>query len=154
MKKLILIAALGLSAVTLSAQAATVGQSFNVTATLTTQCVSNNAAPSDVAFGTYTAFVGPATAAPTTTISFRCTRGFSASPTASLGVGGTSGSIGGLDYTLAIGSAVKTSGSGAAGTTGTYDVYAYTITGAMAAGQAGDSSAAVTPVVHTLTITY
>ena len=153
MKKLILVAALGLAA--MSSQAATVAQSFNVTASLTAQCASNNAAPSDVNFGTYTAFGSAATAAPTSAITFRCTKGFAATPTASLGVGGTSGTIAGLAYTLAIGAGVKTAGaSGAAGTSGTYDVYSYTITGSMASGQAGDSSAATAPVVHTLTITY
>ncbi|MBI2770309.1 MAG: spore coat protein U domain-containing protein [Burkholderiales bacterium] len=155
MKKLILAAALGLTALSMSTQAATVAQSFNVTATLTAQCVSNNAAPSDVNFGAYTAFGAAATPAPTTAITFRCTKGYASSPTASLGAGGTSGTIAGLAYTLGIGSAVKTAGaSGAAGTVGTYDVYSYTITGGMVAGQAGDSSASTAPVVHTLTITY
>ena len=157
MKKLTLVAALSLIALSMSAQAqaATVAQSFNVTASLTAQCVSNNAAPADVNFGTYTAFGTAATPAPTTAITFRCTKGYAASPTASLGVGGTSGTICGLAYTLGIGAGVKTAGaSGAAGTVGTYDVYSYTITGAMAAGQAGDSSIVIAPVVHTLTITY
>jgi hypothetical protein len=155
MKKLILVAALGLSAITMSTQAATVAQAFNVSATLTAQCVSNNSAPSDVNFGAYTAFGAAATPAPTSAITFRCTKGYAATPTASLGAGGTSGTIAGLAYTLGVGAGVKTAGaSGAAGTVGTYDVYSYTITGAMAAGQAGDSSASTTPVVHTLTITY
>ncbi|MEP6789969.1 MAG: spore coat protein U domain-containing protein [Ramlibacter sp.] len=155
MKKLILVAALGLTALSMSAQAATVAQTFNVTATLTAQCVTNNATPSDVNFGAYTAFGSAATPAPTTAIAFRCTKGYAATPTASLGVGGTSGTIAGLAYTLAAGAGVKTAGaSGAAGTVGTYDVYTYTITGAMAAGQAGDSAASTAPVVHTLTITY
>ena len=153
MKKHIFALALGVLSASAFAQS-TVGQAFNVTASLSSRCVSNNATPSAVDFGAYTAFGAATNTAPTTTISFRCTKNFAASPTASLGTGGTSGSIAGLAYTLAIGSAVKTSGTGATGTSGTYDVYSYTITGTMAAGQAGDASIAAAAQVHTLTITY
>lgn len=151
MKKFLLTAGLLVAAASAQAQS-TVGQAFNVTATMNARCVSNNTAPSDVAFGAYTPFTGPATAAPTTAISFRCTRNLSATPSAALSA--AAGSIAGLDYTLAVGGGVKASGSGAPTTSGTYDVYTYTVTGAMATGQAGDATASAVAQVHTLTITY
>jgi Spore Coat Protein U domain len=159
MKKLLSTAALSMlalsSLLTAPAQATTsVGQAFNVTATLSAQCASNNTSPADVAFGTYTAFGGPAVTAPTTTISFKCTRNMPAPLSATLtgGVGstsGTTGTIAGLAYTLSLGSVVAVPGTAPAP-----NVYNYTITGTMAAGQAGDTSASSAAVVHTLTITY
>jgi Spore Coat Protein U domain len=155
MRKLLSTAALSMlalySLLSAPAQAAAVGQAFNVTATLSAQCASNNTAPADVAFGTYTAFGGPAVVAPTTTISFKCTRNMAAPLNAVLtgGTGGTSGTIAGLDYTLVLGSAVAVPGVAPAP-----NIYNYTITGTMAAGQAGDATASTAAVVHTLTITY
>ena len=152
MKQAAIIASLALSALSMSAsaQAGTVGQAFNVTATLTTACASNNTGPADVAFGAYTSFTATALTA-NTTVSFKCTRN-SATPTAATltgGTGGTTGSIKGLTYTLVLGTATL-----AAGAAGAPDVYSYLISGTMAAGQAGDATAAPGPVVHTLTITY
>lgn len=150
--KLFLIAAAAAIAPAAFAQT-TVGQNFNVTASLVTRCVSNNASPTDLDFGAYTAFSGAATPAPTTSISFRCTRGLAATPSASLG--NTTGSIAGLAYTLSVGTGTLTAAqSGAAGTSGTYDVYTYTVTGGMAANQAGDASASAVAQVQTLTISY
>ena len=152
MKKLLLIAACSLCAINLSAQAATVGQAFNVTATLSAQCVSHNTSPADVNFGLYTAFGGPATTAPTTAIGFRCTKGLAA-PSVALST--SSGTILGLAYTLAVPAApIKTTSSGAATTSGTYDVYTSTVTGTMVSGQAGDTAGTAGPVAHTLTLTY
>lgn len=149
MKQVALIASLALSGLLISAtaQAATVGQAFNVTATLTSVCASNNTTPSDVNFGAYTSFGAAATPAPTTTLSFKCTRN-SAGPI-SVALNSTTGAIKGVNYSLAIGAPVA-----APGAAGAPDIYSYTITGTMAAGQAGDASAAAGPVVHTLTVTY
>lgn len=155
MKKLLSIVALSMLALsgllTAPAHAAAVGQAFNVTATMTAQCASNNTAPAAVAFGTYTAFGGPAVVAPTTTISFKCTRNMPAPLSAVLtgGTGGTAGTIAGLNYTLSLGAVAASPGA-----VGAPDIYNYTITGTMIAGQAGDITASATPVVHTLTITY
>lgn len=149
MKQAAILASLALSGLLMSAtaQAATVGQAFNVTATLTTACASNNTTPTDVNFGAYTSFGAAATPAPTTTISFKCTRN-SVGPTA-VALNSTTGAIKGVNYSLAIGGVVA-----APGAAGSPDIYSYTITGTMAAGQAGDATAAAGPVVHTLTITY
>lgn len=149
MKQAAIFASLALSGLLMSAtaQAATVGQAFNVTATLTSVCASNNTGPTDVNFGAYTSFGSAATPAPTTTISFKCTRG--ATAPSGVALNSTTGSIKGVNYSLAIGGVVA-----APGTAGNPDLYSYTITGTMAAGQAGDVNAAAGPVVHTLTITY
>lgn len=152
MKQAALIATLALSGLLMSAtaQAANVGQTFNVTATLVTACASNNTAPADVAFGAYTSFTATALTA-NTTVSFKCTRNSPIPTGATLtgGTGGTAGSIKGLNYALVLGAATL-----AAGAAGAPDVYSYLISGTMAAGQAGDTAAAAGPVVHTLTITY
>lgn len=148
MNKLTLLASVALCALSLSApaQAFTVGQAFNVTATLTTACASNNTAPADVAFGAYTSFqAAPATGS--TTISFKCTRG-SVGPTG-VALNSLTGSIKGLAYSLVIGAVTP-----APGAAGSPDVYSYVVTGTMAGSQAGDTAGAAGPVVHTLTITY
>ena len=148
MKKLVLVAALGLSAINMTAQAATTAQNFNVTATLTTNCVTNTTGV--VAFGTYTAF-GAAITAPSMNVTFNCTRGL-AIPVAAISLGavpGLTGSIAGLNYSLTLATGVKTPGTGS-----NPDVFSYAIGGSMAAGQAGDVTASTAPVVHTLTITY
>ncbi len=149
MKQAAIFASLALSGLLIAstAQAATVGQAFNVTATLVSVCASNNTTPTDVNFGAYTAFGTAATPAPTTTISFKCTRGATAPSAASLN--STTGSIKGVNYSLAVGAV-----SAAPGTAGNPDIYSYVITGTMAAGQAGDVNGTAGPVVHTLTITY
>lgn len=148
MKNLSLLASAALVALSFSgqAQAATVGQAFNVTATLVTACQSNNVTPAAVDFGAYTSFGSAAVAAPTTTISFKCTK--SVVPTA-VALNSTTGTIKGLNYSLAIG-AIST----APGGVGAADVHSYVVTGTMAAGQVGDTAGAAGPIVHTLTITY
>lgn len=149
MNKLSLLASAVLCALSISttAQAAIVGQAFNVTATLTTACASNNVTPAAVDFGAYTSFGSAATPAPTTTISFKCTRN-SVGPL-SVALNSGVGSIKGLNYTLAVGAV-----SAAPGAAGSPDVYSYVVTGGMVAGQAGDTAAAGGPIVHTLTVTY
>lgn len=148
-------AALCVMSFTASAQAGSVGQAFNVTATLTTACASNNTAPSALNFGAYTSFGAAQFPAPTTAIAFKCTRSAATVPTAVALTGGTVGSVAGtytilgLDYTLAVSAPAKT-----AGTNPAPDIYTYTVTGGMAAGQAGDTAGVASAVIHTLTITY
>lgn len=124
-------------------------QTFSVTATVSARCISAGAA-SDVNFGAYTAFVGPATATPSTNVSFRCTRGVVPSAVA---LDSTTGTVAGLAYTLAIGTRVDTLATTGAGVTGTFDLFTYPVNGSMATLQAGQTGA-VTPGSHTLTITY
>lgn len=158
MKKFSFLSSAALIALSLSGQAQAAGtaaQTFTVTASLTTACASANTAPAAVSFGAYTSFGAATNPAPTTAITFKCTRSATAVPTGVALTGGTAGSsagtytILGLDYTLAVGAAVKT-----AGTSPNPDIYSYTVTGGMASGQAGDTAGTASPVTHTLTITY
>ena len=148
MKKLTLLASAALAlSFSVSAQAAgTIGQAFTVSATLVTACQSNNITPTAVDFGNYTSFGSAAVAAPTTTISFKCTK--SVVPTG-VALNSTTGTIKGLNYSLAIG-AIST----APGAVGAADIHSYVVTGTMVAGQVGDTAGAAGPISHTLTITY
>jgi hypothetical protein len=137
-------------------QAATVGQNFNVSTAFTPTCVTNNASPAALSFGAYTAF-GTESPTPTTTISFKCSRALtpgninfdtvSTDSTSSSGAltATAGGVVAGLQYTLAVAAAAKTTtGSAAtASAVGSADVYTYTITGAMASGQAGCNLASI-----------
>ena len=147
MKKLLISAAIAasLSGITGVAHAASVGQAFNAKVILTAQCATNNAAPADLDFGTYTAFGTATIPAPTTTISFKCTRGVVIT---SVALDGATPTIAGLTYGTVIGA-----DSGAAGVAPAPNIHNYVITGSMAAGQAGDTAAAATQV-RTLTINY
>lgn len=169
------------SASTIQVQAAaTVGQAFNVTAAFTPTCVTNNASPAALSFGTYTAFGSATVPTPSTQISFKCSRTLtpgnisfdtvstdSTSSSAALTATG-GGVVSGLRYTLSAGAAVKTA-TGTAATAsaeGTADVYTYTINGAMAANQpgcdlaslgtntAGDVNGCAASQTRTLTIVY
>ena len=75
-----LLAALFALAGAASAQV-TASKGISVTATLTSKCqvATGSAGAITMAFGTYVAFVGPATA-PQQTVNFECTRGLSAAP--------------------------------------------------------------------------
>jgi len=123
------------------ANAGTVGpQNFNVTVNLTSSC-SLTAAPTDVAF-TYTSFGGAATATPSN-FTVKCTnlRPYT------LALDATSGTVIGLNYTIALSSAAAT---------GTGVDQAFQITGNMVAGQSGNCAGAscTGTDVRTLTITY
>ena len=143
-KQLITVAVAGaLSMAAASANAATVGQSFNVQVALTAVCLTNNAAPTAVDFGTYTAFGTASVPAPTSVVSFKCTKNVTIS---SVTLDGATPSVAGLTYSLGIGADVQSSVSD-------YTVHSYTLTGSMAAGQAGDTAAATTQS-RTLTIAY
>jgi hypothetical protein len=137
--------------------AATVGQAFNVTTAFTPTCVTANAAPTALSFGTYTAFGSATAPTPSTQISFKCSRTLtpgninfdtvSTDSTSSSGAltatGG--GVVSGLRYTLNVGAAVKTT-TGTAATAsaeGTADVFTYPINGAMAASQPGCDLASI-----------
>jgi spore coat protein U-like protein len=125
-----------------SANAATLGPTnFNVTVNLTASC--SMTAPADVAF-TYTSFGGAATSTG---------GGFTVTCTNSLpytlALDATSGTVIGLNYTLAL----------APGGTGNGAAQSYTIAGNMVAGQSGTCAAPVAGVcsgsqVRTLTVTY
>ena len=149
MKKLSLLASAALIAMSVSVQAqaaGTIGQAFTVSATLVTVCQSNNTTPTAVDFGAYTSFGSATVTAPTTTISFKCTKGV-VPLTAALN--SSTGTIKGLNYSLAMG-AIST----AVGAAGAADVHSYVVTGTMAASQVGDTAGAAGPITHTLTITY
>lgn len=129
------------------AAATTVPQTFNVKATLNAQCKSVTVGVPNVDFGVYTAFVGPATAAPTASIKFECSNGL---PLIGAALDATTGSLVGVTYNLALGAdTVSASGAGAAGGT----THTYVVTGSMVGGQAGDT-AGPTSVLRTLTISY
>ena len=150
------VAAVGLVSIALpSAMAATVTPSptFNVTVSLTSVCTV--AATANLNFGIYTAFGSASIPAPTTNVAVTCTRSLAAAPTLAF-VGGTTGLITGLNYTLAAGLATTVAGTAATGVagSGTADVHTITITGGMPAGQAGTNSVGVQTDIRTMTVTY
>jgi Spore Coat Protein U domain len=180
MKKIALIAASVAALASMApAHAATATGNFTVGLTLISQCRLVAGSPA-IAFGNYTAFTGTALTG-NTSISFECTRGFTARPTVSFddGANGTSsattngtatgeGVLSGLRYTLSV-AAVNVSGTGGTnatagvggtgGSDGTPDTYSYTINGTVPAGQAGTCAtggATNCAASHTrvLTITY
>lgn len=157
-------------AFTASAQAQS---TFNVTTAFTSACKASGTA-ADLNFGAYTAFGSAATATPTTTVSFQCTRGLtllnaqfdSSGTVASASATGTTptaaGVIAGLTYTLSTTAATKTT-AGAAATAsaaGGADIWSFTVAGAMAANQAGCTGTGnsdgncISSQTRTLTITY
>lgn len=143
---------LGLSVLGNSALAVTTANTFNVTAILTAQCLVSTAA-SSLDFGTYTAFGSATTPAPTTAISFKCSKGTTLTSVA-FDTGSGSGVVMGLAYTMTVGSGVLVGGTAATSTTAaTADVTTYTVTGGMASGQAGAGSGSAS-VTRTLTLTY
>lgn len=159
-----LAAALILASITPVLQAATTTNNFNVTVTLTSQCLVTNNATQTVAFGTYVAFQGGAQTASTATLNFRCTRGYSPVSTAFDVVNApdsTAAGIGviqGLQYTLTATPVVSVAGTPASSTTiGTGDIRGYTIGGSMPADQAGTcatASCGPTTQVRALIVTF
>jgi len=165
MNKRLLAVAVSASLFGMSPAANAVGSAnFNVTATLTSAC--KVGAIADLAFGTVTAFVAPAS--PTTSAAITCTRSLagvtavfdvganttsSAAATTPTGAGVLSN---GLYYTLTTAKGAVTSGTAASTTSvGTADSFSYTITGAMAAqaGTCAGASCAATQV-RTLTLNF
>lgn len=143
--------AASLAAVCTQASADTATQGFTVSATLTPKCESTTATTPDMLFA-YTAFTGTAVSSNSATISFKCTRNLSMTPTIDGVAAGTpvNGSIKGLDYSLSWGGDTGAAGSGV-----NPDTHVFVITGSMAAGQAGDTSGALAgPKNHTLTLTF
>ena len=146
-----------------AAQSATLGPTnFDVNVDLSASC-QLVAGPAPVLnFGVYTAFVGAATPAPTTSIGVECTRSLAA-PTYSFDGATGYGVIAGLNYNVTAADAVVagTAATAVLGGVGTADAYTVTLTGSMAGGQAGDCAtgnaaacAGVQTQVRTLTITY
>lgn len=161
MKKISLIA--GLALVSLSSQATNLGSNFDVSVTLTSQCVVKTAS-TGVAFS-YAAFQTTSATASSAVV-FECTRGLGGTPTVALDTGtdatsaaagqGVTGAgvVGGLRYTLAVAAGSKTNGTAATtADKGTGDQYSYAISGSMEAGQAGDASKGTTQT-RTLTVSY
>ena len=146
------------------ANAAVGSANFNVTATLTSACTIGGIV--DLAFGTVTAFVAPAS--PTTTAAVSCTRGLTGVTAVFDTTNGTSSAAGttptgagvldnGLQYTLSTAKGAVLGGTAAtAASIGTADTFTYTITGAMAAqaGACATGSCVATPQVRTLTLNF
>lgn len=169
MKKIVLIAALGLMGVG-SAMSQTVAGAFNATVTLTSQCQVTTVGTPALAFGTYTAFSAAAVAATGFTLAFRCTRGLVLAPTVAFDiVGGTSsatgatatgeGVIAGLRYTMAVGAATAIVAGNAPvvatlGDIGTPATRQYAISGSMPALQAGTASVGVQTQARSLIVSF
>lgn len=143
MKK-VLICGLLAASFGMTVQAGSVGQGFDVKASINATCVADNAATPAVNFGPIAAFDSTAIPDATADIKFKCTKGLS--PTASLSA--LSGTVAGLAYTLAVDTGTNGGGTGATGVAWTFKV-----TGSMAAGQGGDTGAATTDS-QTLTISF
>lgn len=152
MKKLTLaqLVIASLVAVAGSAMAAgpSVGADFTVSATLAAKCESTTTGTPDINFGEYTAFGSPANLAPTATLSFKCTRNLAITNVA---LSSTSGTLKGVDYTLAIGS---DTGAPAAANVNAPDTHVYQVTGTMAPNQAGDVNDTTVQQTRTLTISF
>jgi hypothetical protein len=169
MKKIALIAAMGLMGVGSAMAQSTVGGNFNVTVTLTSKCLVTTVGTPALAFPTYEAF-GPETTATAAQIAYRCTRGL-ASPTVAFDtLAGTSsvtgatatgeGVISGLRYTMSVAAASTGNSAGAApvvatlGDIGTPNLRNYEITGTMPANQAGTASSGSQTQLRTLILSY
>lgn len=127
---------------------------FDVKATVTAKCVTNNptTAPAVIDFGAVAAFgTGTITPVPTN-LTFNCTRGLAIT---SATLSKTASTVAGLAYTLGVDTGTKAAGSAAtsAGVGATADVWTYVVTGSMVSGQAGDTAAATTDS-QTLTIAF
>jgi hypothetical protein len=157
-----LVAALFALAGAASAQV-TASKGISVTATLTSKCqvATGSAGAITMAFGTYVAFVGPATA-PQQTVNFECTRGLSAAPTfawdTTNGTNTGEGVIAGLRYSLTATNGTVSTGTApdlaVANDLGTPTVRPVLIDGTMPAGQAGTDSSGPQTQVRTLTVTF
>ena len=159
MKKLILVIALGLSAIaTLPAHAAVTSGTFNVNINLTAACQIGTIAP--VQFN-YTALQGTAATATGGGFTLQCTNGLAA-PSLGLVLGAAAGpgtanvtttdSFVNLQYTITAPTTTAPNGT----------AQAYSITGTMAASQAGTCSSSAAPCTnatatnrgYTLYVTY
>jgi hypothetical protein len=172
MKKIALIAALGLMGMGSAMAQTAVPADFNVTVTLTSKCRVDTATPytlQTLNFGTYDAFGGASIAAPSVNVTFECTRGMSAptvafdtgtdkTSTATAATASGEGVVSGLRYTLSAAAGARSAGNaataGAPGSNGSADIWTYAVTGAMPAGQAGTTSTGVQTQARQLIITY
>jgi spore coat protein U-like protein len=169
MKKIALIAAMSLMGMGSAMAQSTVAGNFNVTVTLTSQCLVTTVGTPALAFGTYTAF-GAAVPATPIQIAYRCTRGLAGPTVAFDTAGGTSsatgttasgeGVISGLRYTMAVAAAATGNDAGTApvvaslGDIGTANLRNYEITGNMPANQAGTASVGLQTQGRTLILSY
>ena len=159
MKKLLPLVTLGLFSISglfTPAFAVVANNPFNVTANLTAQCLVNTAAAA-LDFGTYVAFGSSSVAAPTTAVSFKCTKGTVLTGVtfdATNGSAAGAGVVQGLAYTMTVSAPVTVAGTAATTVAGAgADVSTYTVTGAMAAGQPGAGAGAGTSA-RTLILSY
>ena len=172
MKQIALIAAMGLMGMGSAMAQSTVGADFNVSVSLTSKCRVDTATPystQTLNFGTYEAFAGASTPAPSANVTFECTRGMAA-PTVAFDTGTDKtstlthttatgeGVVAGLRYTLAVAAGSRTAGNvataGAPGSNGSADIWTYAVSGAMPTGQAGTASVGVQTQARQLIITY
>lgn len=163
MKVSILVRAIAAAAVAAAFAPAASAQSLSgdveVKVNLTSKCRVKAGGPAVVDFGVYQAF-GAVVNAPTSTVTFQCTRSFGGTPTATWdAVGGTAAGVGvieGLQYTLSVTAGARTGGTAASvTTTGTPDEVAYTVGGTMPAGQAGTGAGGtVQTATRTLLVTF
>jgi spore coat protein U-like protein len=142
------IATAALLAASISSHAASpINQSFDVKVTLTTGCQVTGAPALTLDFGIYTAFGTATNPTPSQTFNIECSRNFA--PASYSIVGGNTGTVAGLNYTVTPTQSPVSAGTGPNGG----DAFTFTLDGTMAAGQAGDQTA-LASVTRTLTITY
>ncbi len=173
MKKIALAAALASAALlsVSSVHAVDVPAAFTVQVGLTSKCQIQTAATT-IDFGTYVAFGAAGTPAPTTAVTFECTRGLvptvafdvtNGTTSASAATATAEGVLTGLRYTLSVAAPVVGAGTiatagvgGVGGGNGTAATRAYTITGGMPSGQAGNCATATCTGSHSrsLIVTY
>lgn len=169
MKKIALIAALGLMGAT-SGMAQTATGNFDVNVTLTSACRMTTTTPA-LNFGTYVAFQASAQPATPVAIAFECTRGLAVSPpnvqfdaptygtTSAAGATATGeGVLAGLRYTMGVSNTASTPGTAPVvatlGNIGTPATYTYTVTGSMPALQAGTAATGVQTHVRQLIVSF
>jgi hypothetical protein len=155
MKKIALIAAMGLMGMGSAMAQATATAGFTVSVTLDSKCIVKAGSNGQtLSFGTYEALGTGADNTASFNVVYQCTRGL-ASPSASFDGGTGLGVVAGLQYTLATGTVSQTSAGTNATTSslGTAAEWTIPVTGTMPAGQAGTSGAATT-AGRTMTLSF
>ena len=149
-----------------AANALVTNNNFTVSVTLNSKCEQTNTGVSAVNFGSYDAFrTTDLTANATSSLQFRCTRGFSPTSIEFDTTNGTTsapgataqahGVLAGLQYQLNAAAAVTTAGTAAtASSIGSGDVVSYAVSGIMFANQAGTNTAGVASHIRTLIVTF
>ncbi len=137
------------AALSVTAHAADVSQTFTVKASLAAKCIADTVtAAKEIVIPEYTAY--GAAKSNSTDIAFKCSKGLTPADV-SFDTGGDSGTLKGLNYTLTLSAATVTANSD---TAVGGDVRTYSVTASMAAGQAGDTTDTTTSKTHTLKVTF